>query len=124
MTRINVVPPSELTREHLIAEYHELPRVFNYVLKLVEQGKLPHEVKAPTEYVLGTGHVKFFAVRLAYIVKRHADLIAEMQGRGYKPNFPALKFLKLNSKEWYGDYKPTRKAIALNRARIKERLEL
>jgi hypothetical protein len=31
VTRINLVDPKELSRQHLVAEYRELPRIFNYV---------------------------------------------------------------------------------------------
>ena len=33
MTRINCIPPAELSDKHLLAEFHELPRVFTHVLK-------------------------------------------------------------------------------------------
>lgn len=55
MTRINCVPVEELTDKHLLAEYRELPRIFN-LARAVED--------APTEYVLGTGHMKFFYDKL------------------------------------------------------------
>lgn len=34
MTRINVVPVTELTDKHLLAEYRELPRIFGASKKM------------------------------------------------------------------------------------------
>ena len=33
MTRINLLPPSQLADQHLIAEWRELPRIFGLVKK-------------------------------------------------------------------------------------------
>ncbi|MBP7000765.1 pyrimidine dimer DNA glycosylase/endonuclease V [Amaricoccus sp.] len=41
MTRINVVPPEELSRAHLVAEYRELPRVFGMVRAMIARGLDP-----------------------------------------------------------------------------------
>lgn len=66
MTRINLVHPSRLCDQHLLAELRELPRIPNGVLS----GRLKrHYDDAPEHYVLGYGHVKFF-VNVARIVER------------------------------------------------------
>lgn len=74
MTRINLVPPEELHRLHLIAEYRELPRVFS----LAREG-----VEIPETYTFGHGHVKFFYNKLWFITLRHRLLVLEMERRGY-----------------------------------------
>ena len=66
MTRINVVPPAELCNKHLLAEYRELPRVFG-LAKPVDD--------APSAYVLGKGHVRFFYDKLGYLAKRQRQII-------------------------------------------------
>lgn len=112
MTRINCVPVAELTRAHLVAEYRELPRV----VTMVRNRRHPKPI--PPSYVLGPGHMSFFADKLGYIARRHAELIAEMKARGYRPNFDAVSLGGLP----YGDWEPDEAALALNRERISERL--
>lgn len=119
MTRINVVPPSELIREHLIAEYRELPRMFDMIHK--NAGTYRKDI--PSEYTLGTGHMKFFLDKAVFLVKRQRSLIEEMQRRGYKPNFTdPEKFLDGLPKRLLQDWTPTEKAMRINRERIADRI--
>ena len=109
-----------------MAEYRELPRVFGLVLAYQERGGRPDSLAVhgqPKEYVLGKGHVLFFYTRLKWCVRRLSQLVAEMQRRGFKPQFtmPPLSSGDC-SLVWYGDWEPTPEALALNRARIAERL--
>jgi hypothetical protein len=122
MTRINCVSPTELTGKHLVAEYRELPRIFGLVAQAVERGERPDDRRNPTEYVLGTGHCRFFYPRLGYLVKRHVQLVDEMVARGYRPNYnePPIGARGIPV-EWWGDWEPDDRALALNRARIAER---
>ncbi|CUW45036.1 endonuclease V [Brucella vulpis] len=78
MTRINCIPPAELTGPHLVAEYRELPRVFALVRAAIQRGEAPQDPRNPQQYTLGAGHVRFFYARLGYLAKRQAALIAEM----------------------------------------------
>jgi deoxyribonuclease (pyrimidine dimer) len=126
VTRINVVPPSELTRQHLVAEYRELPRVFSLVLSAQERGESPATVnaRAPAKYVLGTGHVLFFYTRLEFCLRRQCDLVEEMRARGYNPrhddpyNMPIIGLLRCH---WFDDWTPTPEAVELSRRRLAER---
>ncbi|QDP53519.1 MAG: putative endonuclease V [Prokaryotic dsDNA virus sp.] len=124
MTRINCVPPSELTREHLIAEYRELPRVFGMVFGAVERGTTdPAIMDIPPTYRMGTGHMKFFTDKLGYLVKRQKALVAEMRNRGYDPRFPEPEKLLVGIPEaFHGDWEPDEEALRISRARIAERL--
>ncbi|MGB3024467.1 pyrimidine dimer DNA glycosylase/endonuclease V [Paradevosia shaoguanensis] len=123
MTRINCVPPSELTVQHLVAEYRELPRIFALVRAAIARGERPDDSRNPTEYRLGSGHVRFFYPRLLYLARRQASLIAEMQSRGYRPAFTdSAGLLAGIPAEWCNDWQPTPEAQAANRARISERL--
>jgi deoxyribonuclease (pyrimidine dimer) len=123
VTRINLVPPRELGVRHLVAEYRELPRVFSLVARAVRDGRKPADIIAPADYVLGKGHVKFFYTRLAWLADRQFELVEEMKRRGYTPQFTEHMRVSWANipDEWWGDYQPTRKAIAINRQRIKER---
>lgn len=119
MTRINCVPVEELSRQHLIAEYRELPRVFNLARKAYER----QAITAAQTYTLGKGHLLFFYTRLGYLAKRHEELVAEMQRRGYKPTFTTaltLAHADIPAALW-GDWTPTPEALGLNRQRIAER---
>jgi len=121
MTRINVIPPDELSDKHLGAEYRELPRIFNLVKAAVERGESPNDPRNPTEYVLGTGHVRFFYPRLGYLQKRFEQIVAECYKRQRKVSFAEAPSPKGIPPEWFGDWHPTETAIALNRQRILER---
>lgn len=78
MTRINTIPPKLLTSPHLNAEYRELPRVF-------KAARLTN--KAPSNYVMGKGHVLFFYDKLEWLVNRQESIVSEMLARGYNPQF-------------------------------------
>ena len=115
MTRINVVPPAELCDKHLLAEYRELPRIFS-LARLCPDG--------PKEYVLGAGHMLFFFDKLQFLYDRYLDLVVECERRGFniaykEPKVPAN--VVTQSRLW-NNYTPTPEAIALNRARIAERV--
>lgn len=118
MTRINCVPPAELTGKHLVAEYRELPRIFGLVRAAIARGEQPTVMDT---YRLGAGHVRFFYTRLAWLARRQAALIDEMKRRGYVPQYGAPSLAGFPA-EWCGDWQPTDEALALNRARIMERL--
>lgn len=123
MTRINCIPPDELTRAHLVAEYRELPRIFSLVRAAITRGESPDDPRNPTEYRLGAGHVRFFYPRLGYLAKRQAALVAEMLARGYAPGFTQTDHLLDGiPPDWCGDWQPSSQALSLNRARIAERL--
>lgn len=123
MTRINCIPPSELTGPHLVAEYRELPRVFALVKAAILRGETTEDRRNPRAYTLGTGHVRFFYTRLGFLAKRQASLVAEMQARGYTPQFTATHELLIDiPPEWCSDWEPSDEAMAINRARIAERL--
>ncbi|MBK3746184.1 endonuclease V [Paraburkholderia aspalathi] len=123
MTRINCIPPAELTGQHLVAEYRELPRVFALVKAAILRGETHDDSRNPNTYVLGTGHVRFFYSRLGYLAERQRELIAEMQARGYSPKFTnTAELVDGIPEEWCNGWKPSEQAIALNRSRIAERL--
>lgn len=123
MTRINVVPPEELVREHLIAEYRELPRVFGAVKAAQLRGLTPATIGAPTAYVLGTGHMKFFYAKCLFLLRRQQSLIREIRSRGFNANHGYPNDL-LNGldQHWLNDWEPDEMALYLNRLRIRERL--
>jgi deoxyribonuclease (pyrimidine dimer) len=117
MTRINLVDPQTLTDQHLIAEYRELPRVFTLALKAY--GK---PVKIPANYVLGTGHVKFFYNKLQFLHKRQLSLISECKRRGFNINHEKIDILFPES--WYNDFIPSEQDIKLSQSRLDEKIAM
>lgn len=124
MTRINCVPVEELHDKHLVAEYRELPRVFKLMRKAQARGEAPTDGRNPREYVLGTGHVRFFYNKGLYLLRRQKALVAEMQRRGFNPQFTDPSELLPDGLDLWRmmDWTPDEKALALNRSRIAERL--
>lgn len=99
MTRVNCVPPEELTRQHLIAEYRELPRIFGLVRAAIARGENPNDKRNPPTYTLGTGHCRFFYNKLLYLKVRQMSLMEEMAERGYIVNFQPPSIAEFGA-EW------------------------
>lgn len=113
MTRINLIPVRELSDQHLIAEYRELPRCLKQDIDVSN---------APDIYCLGKGHMKWARKHDAFLLKRYKKIISEMRKRGFKTNYDSesLKtYVKYNR-----DYKPTKKDVEVSRKRINEKLEM
>lgn len=124
MTRINIVPVETLTRQHLISEWRELPRVFALAHKASQSSK-PWTDRQPKAYTMGTGHVIFFYDKLAYLADRHKALTKEMIDRGYKPgNMGDLReeWQGCISRAYWQGYNATSAALAINQERIDKRL--
>ncbi len=121
MTRINVVPPQELSQQHLVAEYREITRLPGNLKKSLDRKTKPFSMsEIPSEYTLGKGHVKYFYDKMLFLEKRFQALVDEMLKRGYNPNFRDSGIFKADAR-FYQDYTPTDKALEINRARIAER---
>lgn len=126
MTRINVVPASELSDKHLGGEFHEISRVFTLARK---RGSA--HPKAPSEYTLGKGHVLFFYDKLGWIAHRYYSLGVELDLRATRkrrePSVDWRRVFQVVSESWhavphlFNDYEPTDEARAINRQRILER---
>lgn len=121
MTRINVVPVEELENMHLLAEYRELPRIFQLSKNFFASKK---KIDFPEKYTLGKGHVKFFYDKLIWLARRQEQIVQEMKKRGFSPKFENPKDLMLDCpEEALGDYLVTEEALQINRERIALRLK-
>ena len=79
MTRINSdLPPSELSRQHLLAELREIKRIPN----AVKSGRAKLN-DIPKTFRLGAGHCKYFYNKLGFLLKRYKLLRQEALDRGY-----------------------------------------
>lgn len=120
MTRINVISVEELSDQHLIAEYRELPRCIKQKINVKN---------APTTYCLGTGHMKWAASHPSFLLDRYCKLCDEMDWRGFRINYSyadlallAAKFGKIFNK--YSKYEIKEKDIELNKNRLIEKYKL
>ena len=125
MTRINLVEPSELTDQHLIAEYREIFMVGGSLRRtLVSKGGY-QESKVPKRYTLNAGHVYFFYNKGKYLHNRYHELITEMKRRGFKPDntrvFPTSVF---KDNGLYKDWMPTMEDYTIIRQRISEKIAM
>ncbi len=111
MTRINVIPVSELSDQHLVAEYRELPRVLKQHF---------NTENAPSNYCLGKGHVKWAKMHEKFIACRYLDLCREMHFRGFKTSYTT----PFDVLSFSNNYNPTQQDIILNQKRIKEKYDM
>ena len=125
MTRINIVHPSELTDQHLIAEYREIFMVAGSLKRTLVSKVGYQESKVPERYTLNSGHVYFFYNKGKYLHKRYHELIDEMKRRGFQPDksrvFPT-KVFKDNG--LYNDWTPTIEDYKIIRERIQQKINM
>ncbi len=93
MTRINIIPVSELHNQHLIAEYREITMIPAALNRTLNSKKGLDITKIPSRYTLNKGHVYFFYDKGKYLDIRYRQIIDEMKKRKFKPN-PNRKFPK------------------------------
>ena len=124
MTRINLVPITELSDQHLVAEYRE---IFMVGPSLQRSLKSPNWNKTketlPKEFTLNKGHVKFFYNKGKYLYNRYLELIKEMKNRGMKPD-PLRKFKREQwPDELFNDWTPSANDLEIIRERIQLRIK-
>jgi deoxyribonuclease (pyrimidine dimer) len=121
MTRINVVDPSELHDQHLVAEYREIFMVGSALQRSLRSPNW-NVNRIPKSFTLNKGHVSFFYDKGAYLHQRYLSLIAEMQKRGMNPD-PERTF---KTEQWptdlYLDWIPSETDKEIVRTRIRERI--
>jgi len=118
MTRINVIPVEELTDQHLMAEYRELPMV----MTSARRSKVD-TFKPSDKYTLNRGHVMFFYNKKNYLMNRWLSLIDELVKRGYNidPSQRRVYWKELDKFPQI-DWQPDEYARKVNLERIKERI--
>ena len=125
MTRINIISPSELTDQHLIAEYREIFMVAGSLKRTLISNSGFVESKVPKNFTLNNGHVYFFYNKGKYLYKRYNLIIKEMKSRGFKPDenriFPKDIFIMNNL---FNDWEPNQSDIKIIRKRINEKIAM
>jgi deoxyribonuclease (pyrimidine dimer) len=128
MTRVNLVPPDELTDQHLFAEWRELKMVPRSLLRsLRARGEAGVLRIIPTEFTLNAGHVCFFYDKGEYLRQRYAELSAELVLRDTHRFNRSAPLDELGvwaglPPEFNRDYAPTEDALAIVRDRIAQRI--
>ena len=119
MTRINIINVSELTDQHLIAEYREITMVPAALNRTINSRNGLDVNNIPKEFTLNKGHVTFFYDKGKYLFKRYNLLINEMKKRGFNPNknrlFPTKIFI---DNHLFHDWEPKLKDLKTIRLRI------
>ncbi len=124
MTRVNLVDPSILTDQHLVAERLELSFVVSSAIRSFNSKS---GLKVNPVFVLGAGHVSFFHDKLSYIKDRHRELTNEMIRRGMKPKYPLQKIDYVEEvlpQLMVNKYKPSDRDINIVKVRIIDRISM
>lgn len=118
MTRINIgIHPKKLHTQHLIAEHREIKRIPN----LIAKGKA-NISNIPTEFTLGTGHVRFFYNKGKYLYNRYQQLHTECLNRNINvTDFTKAFDIYTIHPNLFNNYKHTNKDLALIKERLKSR---
>jgi len=101
MTRINLVDPSELTDQHLIAELKEINQLAGQFKKSLNGRRGIFDI--PSSFRLGKGHVKFFYDKGLYLHKRFNDIRLEAICRGFDV---VAEFNNTFPDKYYNDWEP------------------
>ena len=125
MTRINLVPPEELSDQHLVAEYREIFMVGSSLQRSLKSPNWERTKKSiPKQFTLNKGHVKFFYDKGKYLSERYNKLINEMKKRDMNPD-PSRTFKK---EQWpddlYNNWKPKDIDLKVVRKRINTKINL
>ena len=124
MTRINIVPTSELADQHLVAEYRELFMVGSALQRTLKSKNKDKTLRSlPEKYTLNTGNIKFIYNKGSYLHKRYNQLVSEMKARGMNPD-PERKFKREQwPDELYLDWEPSEQEQAILSQRLQERID-
>ncbi len=124
MTRINIIPVSELTDQHLIAEYREITMVPAALNRTLNSKIGFQKEKVKKKFTLNSGHVYFFYDKGKYLNNRYKEIIDEMKKRGFSPD-PNRKFPKeVFPEDLYNDWKPNKEDQKIIKKRLKEKINL
>jgi len=146
MTRINLIHPTDLMDQHLMAEFYEIrriPKCLRRSLRAAEKQdvkthsyddvqvmKIMGEVivlrKIPKAFTLGTGHVTFFYDKGEFLRKRYEAILEECLCRKFNINtdskFDEDKIFERLDSRFNNDYEPSPEALAISRQRIAEKI--
>lgn len=123
MTRINLINPSELYDQHLMAEYREIQHVPMALQRSLKKKSGFSKNEIPCKFTLNSGHVKFFYDKGLYLSKRFDMLVQELKLRNFTLQDKEFK-LHLFPEGFQNDWTPKDDDIAIVRERINEKLRM
>lgn len=125
MTRINTIDVTQLTDQHLMAEYRELPMVNASLSRSLSSKRGVRHSYIPKSYTLNKGHVTFFYDKGEWLYNRYQQLVAELRNRGYEidPDSRVVNWNVFKDNGLYGSWKPDNHAHAINVERLVLRIE-
>lgn len=122
MTRINIVPPSELMDQHLVAEYREIFMILPALKRSLNSKNGFDKNRIPKRYTLDKGHMMFFYDKGLYLDYRYNLIRNEMLIRGMNPDknriFPSNNW----PLEYYNDWTPEEDDYIIIRKRLEQRI--
>ena len=123
MTRINTVPPRQLTDQHLVGEYNEIRRPVKLAInKYNKIGIKGIQQIQPEHYKLGSGHVLFFYDKLRYLYNRFVAIMREMRNRDMNPQ-GGFDISQIPS-DLFNDWTPRPQDHQILSERLLEKIEL
>lgn len=123
MTRVNIIPVSELTNRHLMAEYREITMVPAALKRSMNSKKGLDKSKISKKYILNTGHVYHFYDKGLFLYKRYNELKIELKKRNYNLDNSRLFPLSDFPKEFQNDWEYSEEEMNINRERIEQRIK-
>lgn len=122
MTRINIIHPSELYDQHLMAEFREIQHIGPSLQRSLNRKKPFTKDEIPKKYTLNNGHVKFFYDKGLYLHNRFLLLRTELLNRGFNINLETEFKTKLFPIGFFNNWSPDEDEIKINVERIQRRL--
>jgi deoxyribonuclease (pyrimidine dimer) len=122
--RLNLVPPSELMDQHLIAEWNE---IFMFVSALQRTLRSKNGLimsKIPKNFTLNRGHGYFFYDKGKFVADRFELVREEMLLRGFNADPNRVFPRHLWPDRLFNDWEPSDCDIAISRDRIKEKVAM
>lgn len=127
MTRINLVPPEELTTVHLFSEFREIKMISKALARSLKTQTVNRVLsKIPKKFTLNTGHVIFFYDKGSYLKRRYELIRKELDKRHINYNKESLIDPDgiMDREPWNNDYIPNEEALCIIRNRIAEKIAM
>lgn len=121
MTRINLIDPTELLDQHLIAEYREIRLLTQNMRRIFASKSGGNKDRIPKQFTLNKGHVIFFLDKGKYIHNRYQLLQAEMRKRGFTPQHEQID-ISVWPEGYFNDWQPSEADKEIVRDRIRLRV--
>lgn len=120
MTRVNLVKAKNLSDQHLLTEWRELPRIPTMLHKRLAKKDFEQQLES---FCLGTGHMVFFYDKMKFLSKRHKEIIKELKIRKFKIKVYETDPFLATPKEFHNDWCPNAEEVNISYKRIAEKIK-